>query len=501
MRLNPKANIDSALDNRQDVTTNFEGGIAFTASSKLELMTRVCTWMVNEPKFYGDKADETARIIELIKSIGQTDPVFILKLAVYAREILNLRTAPLVLLTESALLNKSEPKPLIRKAASRIVLRADQLTETIAYLQSRIGNIGNNSPTGSCPASLKRGLGDAFNNFNEYQFAKYNRKDAVKLRDVLRIVHPKPKNEEQSTLFKKILDDTLATPETWEVIISTKGSNKETWTSARDAMPIMATIRNLRNMLENGVDMKPVIARLTTPEIIEKSKQFPYRFYSAYNEIEGIANTQTAKVMDALVKALELSCSNIPHFSGTTYICGDTSSSMDEPVSEKSSVWRSHIAFLLQAISAKFCDDAICSVFGTKNMFVTMPKSSSILDNMKRAENTEAGHSTDAWLCIQDILKNKTHVDRIIMFSDMQCYDSYYGSESLVKQLKKYRSTVNPNVYMYSVDLVGYGTLQIPEDDPRTLVMAGWSEKLLNFIPTFESDRKTMLDIIESVEI
>lgn len=503
MKLNSKSSISKSLNNHPNRTTNFEGGLAFTASPKLELMTRVCTWMVNEPKFYGHVAAETGRIIELIQQVGETDPSFILKLAVYARENLNLRTAPLVLLVESALLNQGEPKTIVKDATPRIVTRADQLAETIAYLQSRIGHIGNHATIGSCPAALKKGLSIAFNNFNEYQFAKYNRKNEVKLRDVLRIVHPKPKNEKQSELFKKILTDTLATPDTWEVIISTQGSTKETWTKARDVMPIMATIRNLRNMLENDVDMKPVIEKLTNPEIIRKSKQFPYRFYSAYRELDVVSNRQTAKVQDALVKALEISCENIPHFTGTTYICGDTSSSMDSPVSENSTVWRSHIAFLLQAIASRFCDDVICSVFGAENRFVTMPKSSSIFDNLRKAERTEAGHSTNAWLCINDILKNKTHVDRIIIFSDMQCYDShsYYGAESLAAMLKKYRATVNPDCYMYSVDLAGYGTLQIPEDDPKTMVMAGWSEKLLNFIPVFESDRKTMLDAIESVQI
>jgi hypothetical protein len=122
---------------------------------------------------------------------------------------------------------------------------------------------------------------------------------------------------------------------------------------------------------------------------------------------------------------------------------------------------------------------------------------------LERAERTEAGHSTNAWLAIQDLIDHKTYVDRILVFSDMQCYDSvsYYSNRSMIETLKKYRSQVNPNCYMYSVDLAGYGTLQIPENDSKSLIMAGWSDKLLNFIPTFESDRKTMLDTIENIEI
>ena len=55
---------------------------------------------------------------------------------------------------------------------------------------------------------------------------KYARDKAIKLRDVIRLAHPKPGSEEQSALWKRLVNDELKTPDTWEVAISACGGNK-----------------------------------------------------------------------------------------------------------------------------------------------------------------------------------------------------------------------------------------------------------------------------------
>jgi len=95
----------------------------------------------------------------------------------------------------------------------------------------------------------------------------------------------------------------------------------------------------------------------------------------------------------------------------------------------------------------------------------------------------------------------------------MQCYDSatqgalrtaYYGAtpgESLALELKRYKAAVNPEVYLYSVDLAGYGTSQFPQDEGRVCQVAGWSERLLNFIPLYESAGTDGVAAIEAVSL
>ena len=99
-----------------------------------------------------------------------------------------------------------------------------------------------------------------------------------------------------------------------------------------------------------------------------------------------------------------------------------------------------------------------------------------------------------------------TKVDRIIMFSDMQCYNpgSLYSNQGqdvpTALPLANYRRTVNPACKLYSVDLAGYGTAQVPTDDPQTALIAGWSERIFDLINAFEVDKTSVIDMIRNAD-
>ncbi|KLU65969.1 TROVE domain protein [Desulfosporosinus acididurans] len=86
----------------------------------------------------------------------------------------------------------------------RSIERVDDLTEVLAYYINTYGK--------PIPNSLKKGVADKLLGFDEYQLAKYNRDSAVKLKDLLCLVHPRAKSEEQNTMFKRLLEDKLETP-------------------------------------------------------------------------------------------------------------------------------------------------------------------------------------------------------------------------------------------------------------------------------------------------
>ena len=272
MRFNVKTVGQHPYAEHKDVTQNYEGGLAFTLEPKLELYQRVASCLFGEPLFYKSGQDQAERIIELVKILCPENKQFVVNLAEYARNVLHLRSVPIVLLVEASRYEGNTdmnmiPK-VVRKAVPKIIQRADELMECIAYWNSRYGHIGDRQEKGSLPACLKKGLAEAIKKFDEYQLAKYDRNNSkVKLIDVMRIVHPKPTTEEQKTLFKKVKEDKLSTPETWETYISTHGSNKETWTHILPKMPIMALIRNLRNFLDNHIDIQTInqyiISKLT----------------------------------------------------------------------------------------------------------------------------------------------------------------------------------------------------------------------------------------------
>ncbi|RLJ04422.1 MAG: TROVE domain-containing protein [Candidatus Aenigmatarchaeota archaeon] len=474
-------------------TTNYEGAKAYKMNDKSRLYTRTASCFFGEPKFYGNQDNE---LIKDAHAVAKKDPEFVLKLAAYARNKLNLRTVSIVLLTEASLIN--ECKPFVREYTPLIVKRADELAEAVAYLEHKVGDLGDQRDEGSMPSALKRGLADAFHNFDEYQLAKYDRDNAkVKLRDVMRLTHPKPKDEAQSALFKKVVDRSLETPSTWETIVSGKGSTPEAWKKAMRVMPYMATLRNLRNLLKQGFDITGALNRISDPENVRKSKQLPFRFFSAYRQIEGMdSNAQASETLDALEEAMDVSVENLPKLPGTTAIFIDSSGSMTSSLSSRSSLSYADAAIMLGVIAHRVCEKSLVYMFDSELRSVNLSKRSGVLSNVRKLSDMVHGGATYGHLCFEELIKKNKVVDRIILLSDMQCYtDGMWGSE-IAPAYREYKKQVAPECQLYSVDLSGYGTLQVPEQN--TALIAGFSEKFLNFVKLWETEGVSAVEAIGS---
>lgn len=217
------------LDNKNELpylTANHEGAVAFTMDAETELYSIVCTSLMNN-KFYQTADEEMLRLRELV---GQCDPEFVAKLAVYAREQMYVRTMPLVLTVELAKVHSGDS--LVSRTVGRVVSRADEITELLscyAYLNGK-DVTGMNALRG-LSKQVQKGLAIAFNKFDRYRLEKYNRDTSVKLKDALFLVHPKAKNEEQQKIFDELASDSLPVPRTWETVMSKNDgrTKKEKW--------------------------------------------------------------------------------------------------------------------------------------------------------------------------------------------------------------------------------------------------------------------------------
>ena len=284
------------------LTTNHEGAPAWRMTPEWELYTTVVTTMGVEDKFYESGEERVRRIADLVRKV---EPEFVAQLAVYTREEMHLRSVPLLLLVELA--NCHQGDSLVSRAVGRTIQRADEITELLMCYLWRTGK----PDLSGLSCQLRKGLAEAFNKFDEYQFAKYNRKNRkVTLRDALALVHPKPKDDRQADIFRKIKSDTLETPVTWETELSAVGqrhydsaeekeeAKREVWRKLVQSRRIgyMATLRNLRNMLGLGMDdetMQMVCDYIADPEAVRKSKQLPFRFLSAFLELTESKNVHS----------------------------------------------------------------------------------------------------------------------------------------------------------------------------------------------------------------
>jgi len=195
-----------------------EGGTATRTSALQELRRTVMTCMLWENTFYEKGSATATRIAELVAVLPAEQVVDV---AIEARKAQYLRHTPLFIMRELARRTGPGIGAQVERGLYAVIERADELAEFIAmYWKDKKQPISN---------PVKRGLAAAFTKFNEYALAKYDRANAVRLRDVLFMVHAKPLNEDMAAIWKKLVDNKLETPDTWEVALSAGADKKATF--------------------------------------------------------------------------------------------------------------------------------------------------------------------------------------------------------------------------------------------------------------------------------
>lgn len=514
--------------------TNFDGGPSFDVNnplSRLRMMAASCFF--GEPAYYVDggmksKAgkvnyritDSQMDYLVLVltgvvtpkETSGKTtvsvmeeaidraldhDPEGTLKIAAQLRNEDLIRTTPQVIMVRAANHPAVKGTGLIRAYAPEIIKRADEPAVQLAYQLDKFGRKAISN-------SLKRAWADVLVNFSEYQLAKYRMENrTVKTVDVVRIAHAN--NEAINKLVKdelKLSDDR----QTWESIISEKGSNKEAWTEAVEVMGHMALLRNLRNLVTAGVDRNLYLDKLVNG--VENGKQLPFRYFSAYQTLKS-ANAPL-EVLAAVEKCMEVAIENLPKFSGNVAaLCDNSGSARGTTTSSMGSVRVCDIANLTAVLTGMVTKgEATVYPFGDTLRKVSISPNKGVfaqLDQVeKEARQVGGGTETGIWLFWDKAIRNKEHFDHVFVYSDMQAGHGglYAGAGHTPSKefvwnngrgsygrnfvdvpalIKAYREQVNPNVQVFLVQVAGYGDTIVPEIYDKTYILGGWSDGILRF--------------------
>lgn len=426
-----------------------EGGPAIQHQTPIQQLRRLSlACLLWEDGFYENGvsiADHIKRLVPLC------DPRDVAELAIQAREEQRLRHLPLLLCRE---LLRHPGNAAIRfktgYTLARVIQRADEIAEFLSLYW-----LDGKKPLAK---QAKLGLAEAFNKFDEYAFAKYNRDGAVKLRDVMFVVHPKPKDDAQAELFKKIADDMLATPATWEVLLSGGGDKREVFTQLieENKLGYMALLRNLRNMAISGVDKVLVEGALKAGAA--KSKALPFRYIAAARAVP-----QWEYMID---QAMLLALGEQDKLPGYTILLVDVSGSMNSLVSSKSDLKRIDAACALAILLRGICEQVSILSFSDQTAPVPPRTGMALADainNSQMHSGTYLGRSLDE---TKRFLAD-TRVDRTIVITDEQSADSVGAPIG-----KGYM--INVAAYLNGV---GFG--------PWTRI-SGWSESIVRYIQELE---------------
>jgi len=501
-------------------TENHEGGEAFEPASPELALTKVVINNLLEDSFYESDDAKFASVVSAFDAVADENPEFVLKLAAYARQEENLRQIPQALIVLAA--NDDRTKEFVREYATDIMSRTDEPLDVLALHVSRNGK--------TLPNCLQKSIEDAMHEWNEWQYAKWDQPNKEwQYRDLMNLVHPKPRDDERKAIFRKIaygdLDkyedvEPLKQTDTWESSLSDDSDDRTKEEKYREQleegnMGLFPRIRQARDMLEAGVSAEEIYGDVTD-EWIRNSRLYPFRFYQAYKAIDGGgvqsqgiglrgtggsgADAPTAEVNDAkdfLERAMEVSTENLPDVLEDTFVAVDTSGSMTSPVSSDSDLQCVEIASLFGALLYRRSADV--AAFATDTQQYHGDRRDTITSNMENIQAMNIGGGTNGCLVPKALRQNNmTDYSQIIMFTDMQFWNSGYGSETFQKEWNKYKEA-NPDASLYLVDLQSYGDLSTPEGEHNVYNISGWSSNVVDYIDNMENI-DGMIREIESVE-
>ncbi|MFC4061215.1 TROVE domain-containing protein [Planomonospora corallina] len=496
-----------------------EGAPGHARDAKGELFLLAVSNMVGEDTFYEKAGDRDERFRALVHRVAVADGEWLARFLPWLRGTANLRTAPIVAALEAVRARLAAGlHGLNRQLVDSVLQRADEPGEALAYWTSRYGR--------AVPKPVKRGIADAVRRlYGERSLLKYDTDSrGFRFGDVVDLVHPAPAADRpwQGELFAHALDRrhgrdkpihpslavlraraelaalpvdgrraVLADPArlaaagmTWEALAGWLQGPMDAaaWEAVISSMGYMALLRNLRNFDEAGVSDEVagrVAAKLADPAEVARSRQLPFRFYSAHR------NAPSLRWGHALEKALASATANVPSFGGRTLVLVDTSASMTGgAVSARSTVTPAQAAALFGvALAARgervdlygFAD----GVFRHR-VRSGVWKGASVLREVERfcARTGEVGHGTRI---AEAVRRTYSGHDRVVILSDMQTMSGHYGGGV--------GEAAPAHVPMYGFNLQGYRHAAMPTGSGNRHEFGGFSDATFRLIPLLEAGR------------
>lgn len=503
----------SAVKTKANKTTvTHEGKVVGKRDARSELFLAAVSTL-GASDFYEDAKSRETRVAELSRKVAVKHPEWMAEFTRYLRDVAQIRSTAVVVAVEAAKALSDAKVVGGRKLISSVISRADEPGEVIAYYRARYGR--------TMPAAIKKGVADGVRaTYNEYSLMKYDSEArGYRFADVIQLVRPVPISEKQAAVFKYALNRRYgnteipeglemvkarkalmdlpadkriakASPEkmkaaglTWEARSSWGPMDAKAWGNllAGDSMGYMAVLRNLRNFTEAGISatmVKKVRDILSDPERVAKSRQLPFRFYSAYRATDG-----STKYVSALEEALEASLSNVPELPGRTLVLVDTSGSMGARVDYRSSITRMDQAALFGSAVALRSESADLVQFGSDSQTIRFKKGDSVLPLMKKFKCLGMTYTAEA---VREHFKDH---DRVVIVTDEQ--DN--GNSDPLRE-------VPSDVPVYTWNIGGYHAGHGESGSNNRHTFAGLNDTAFKMIPLLEAGQSADWDALFSVE-
>ncbi len=514
-------------------TRNEAGGVAYTLAPRHALAQLAATGCFNGA-YYAGADEQLATLKNLIDQVA--DNAFLAKLAVYSRQRAMMKDMPVALLLA---LSKRDPA-LFRKVFDRVVDNGRTLRTLVQFVRS--GQFGRKSLSYSLQRAVQRWLNAA----SVEKLLSASIGNDPSLRDVLRLARPTPADNARRALFGWLTDKPVEKwapaveadlPEEvmalaafrkaesaeaqililgnmharWDLLADT-AKGPTVWAAIARKMGPQALRMNLNTLVRQGVIGPGVIgpdnremvdyvaARLSDPDEIRRSRQFPYQFLAAYMNV---GDEVPQKIKTALHKAAEIACGNIPELPGPVVIGLDVSGSMASPVTGNrgrgaSSKMRCvDVAALFAAAILRRNPDSVVIPFDTAAYEAKVDPTDSVLSLAERLTKYGGGGTNCSLpLAAANARYAKRKFAGCVLVSDQESWVGT-GRAGSTGVMTEWQAFVRNQVRLHGRDFAGpklvcidlqpYTTTQAPERSD-ILNIGGFSDAVFSVVAAFLAD-------------
>jgi len=359
---------------------------------------------------------------------------------------------------------------------------------------------------------------------------------APSLADIVKMVHPKPKDREREALFGYFIgrdyafdampevareyelfkyknkDDSREVPDVPFQMLTALDLGTPEWTAIARRASWQMTRMNLNTFARHGVFGQPgmtelIANRLRDPKAIAKARVFPYQLLVAYTMAKANSDIPT-EVCDALQDAMEIAIANVPAIAGRVFVCPDVSGSMLSPVTghragATTSVCCIDIAALIAAAVLRKNPHTEVLPFEFGVVKIDLNSRDSVMTNAAKLASIGGG-GTNCSAPLAKLNHRKAKGDVVIFVSDYESWVDAAGGRGteIMREWNVFKQR-NPGARLVCMDVQPYRTVQAIERED-ILNIGGFSDQVFDVISDFARgalNADHWIGVIESVTL
>jgi 60 kDa SS-A/Ro ribonucleoprotein len=451
-------------------------------------------------------ASAEAQLDEVLNAAREVDATFIAKTAVYARERGYMKDMPALLMALLSTLEAEEFAPAFRRAIDN----GRMLRNFVQIMRS--GAVGRKS-LGSRPKRLvEEWLAEA----SDRQIVQASVGQDPSLADVIKMVHPKPKDASRAALYAWAIgkpydvaalpqivrdfeqfkrDPKAPVPDVPFQMLTVLPLTKKHWAAIGRKAGWHMLRMNLNTFARQGVFgekgfARDVAARLKDEREIRRAKVFPYQLMVAYT----MAGQEVPhEVRDALQDAMEIAIANVPQIEGRVVVCPDVSGSMSSSVTghregATSAVRCIDVAALVAAALMRANRDTRVLPFERSVVELHLNRRDSVMTNAKLLAAIGGG-GTNCSAPIELLTTQKANADLVVIVSDNESWmDIRRSGTGLMQAWERYKA-VNARAKLVCIDIQPNTTSQAV-DRSDILNVGGFSDAVFETVAAFASGKR-----------